>query len=89
MPGHRRGVQTPGANGKRTPTYLWEDAGRSAVRDSGHPYGFAACTVDGSARHGTTTTDVTYYDVVGPGGQLKAFDTFQLTKPARSAASLI
>jgi 3',5'-cyclic AMP phosphodiesterase CpdA len=76
--------KTPGGNGKRTPTYLWEDAGWSAVRDSGHPYGFAAFTVDGSARHGTTTIDVTYYDVVGPGGRLAPFDSFTLVKPARS-----
>ena len=37
---------TPGANGKRTATYVKEKTVWSAVRDVEHPYGFAAFTVD-------------------------------------------
>ena len=44
--------------------------------------------MDGSAREGTTTIDVTYYDVLGPGAQLVAFDSFVLTKPARPSVGL-
>ncbi|HEX3829782.1 MAG TPA: metallophosphoesterase family protein [Sporichthyaceae bacterium] len=73
-------------SGHRVPKYVVEEGPWSAVRDSDHPYGFAAFDVDGSARDGATTIDVTYYDVVGPGGQLAAFDTFTLTKPAGPAA---
>jgi len=36
---------TPGANGKRTSTYVKEQAVWSGVRDLTHPYGFAAFTV--------------------------------------------
>jgi hypothetical protein len=44
-------------------------------------YGFAAFTVDpGSHRGGITTINVTYYDVVGPGGQLAPFETFTLRR---------
>jgi 3',5'-cyclic AMP phosphodiesterase CpdA len=75
----------PEAGGKRTPTYVWEKADWSAVRDPAHPYGFVACTVDGSARGGTTTIDVTYYAVVGPGARLASVDSFTLTKRARRA----
>jgi hypothetical protein len=76
-------------SGHRAPKYLIEEGPWSAVRDADHPYGFAAFAVDQAPVAGTTTIDVTYYDVVGPGGQLKAFDTFKLTKPARSTARLI
>jgi 3',5'-cyclic AMP phosphodiesterase CpdA len=74
--------------GKRAPTYVWEKAAWSAVRDPSHPYGFVACTVDGSARGARTTIDVTYYAVIGPGAQLSAVDSFTLTKPARRARLL-
>ncbi len=30
-----------------------------------------------------TTIKVTYYDVVGPGGQLSPFETFTLRRPRR------
>jgi hypothetical protein len=73
-------------SGHRVPKYLAEDGDWSSVRDSQHPYGFAAFNVDGSARDGTTTIDVTYYDVIGPGGHLVPFDYFTLTKPARSTS---
>jgi hypothetical protein len=74
---------TRGSTGKRAATYVWENADWSSMRDAAHPYGFAAFTVDGSARPGTTTIDVTYYGLLGAGGQLAAVDSFVLTKPAR------
>jgi hypothetical protein len=70
------------ATGKRPPVYVTEDAPWSAVRDAAHSYGFAAFTVDpGSARGGTTSLKVTYYDVVGPDGALRAFESFTLQRP--------
>jgi len=72
------------ATGKRPPVYVKEDAPWSAVRNAAHAYGFAAFTVDpGSERGGLTTMKVVYYDVVGPGGQLAAFETFTLRRPRR------
>ena len=35
-----------------------------------------------TARGGLTTIKVTYYDVVGPNGQLAPFETFTLHAPA-------
>jgi Calcineurin-like phosphoesterase/Purple acid Phosphatase, N-terminal domain len=70
--------------GKRPPVYVKEDAPWSAVRNAAHAYGFAAFTVDpGSQRGGLTTMKVVYYDVVGSGGQLAAFETFTLRRPRR------
>ena len=61
--------------------YVQEDAAWSAVRDAAHSYGFAAFTVDpGTRRGGWTTIDVTYYDVIGPYGQLERFETFTLRR---------
>jgi 3',5'-cyclic AMP phosphodiesterase CpdA len=78
-------VGTPDpATGKRPPVYVKEDAPWSAVRNTAHPYGFAAFTIDpGSARGGFTTMKVVYYDVAGPGGQLSEFETFVLRRPRR------
>jgi 3',5'-cyclic AMP phosphodiesterase CpdA len=70
--------------GKRPPVYVHEQAPWSAVRNAAHSYGFAAFTVDpGSDRGGFTTIKVTYYDVVGPNGQLAPFETFALRRPRR------
>ncbi len=70
--------------GKRTPVYVAERAPWSAVRNAAHAYGFAAFTVDLGAHAGDVTTiKVTYYDVVGPGGQLSPFETFTLRRPRR------
>jgi hypothetical protein len=72
------------ATGKRPPVYVKEDAPWLAVRNEAHAYGFAAFTVDpGSERGGSTTMKVVYYDVVGPDGQLAAFETFTLRRPRR------
>ncbi|MDT4961589.1 MAG: hypothetical protein QOF87_1236 [Pseudonocardiales bacterium] len=72
--------------GKRPPVYVREDAPWSAVRDAAHSYGFAAFTVDPGTRHGgVTTMRVTYYDVVGPEGQLAEFETFTLRRPRGDA----
>jgi hypothetical protein len=68
--------------GKRPPVYVQEDAPWSAVRDEARSYGFAAFAVDPGHRPGDLTTmTVTYYDVVGPEGQLQAFETFTLQRP--------
>jgi hypothetical protein len=70
--------------GKRPPVYVKEQAPWSAVRNVAHSYGFAAFSVDpGSDRGGITTIKVTYYDVVGPDGQLSPFETFTLRRPRR------
>jgi hypothetical protein len=70
--------------GKRPPVYVKELAPWSAVRNAAHAYGFAAFTLDpGSARGGTTSIKVVYYDVVGPDGQIAPFETFTLTRPRR------
>ncbi len=72
--------------GKRAPVYVTEPAAWSAKRDAANSYGFAAFTVDpGTRRGGTTTIEVTYYDVVGPGGALQAFETFTLRRPRSDA----
>jgi hypothetical protein len=72
------------ATGKRPPVYVKEQAPWSAVRNAAHSYGFAAFTVDpGSHRGDTTTIKVTYYDVVGPDGQLAPFESFTLHRPRR------
>ena len=72
------------ATGKRPPVYVKELAPWSAVRNAAHSYGFAAFAVDpGSHPGGITTIKVTYYDVVGPGGQLAPFETFTLQRPRR------
>lgn len=70
--------------GRRKPNYVREDAPWSAVRNASHGYGFAAFAVDpGTKRGGTTTMTVVYYDVVGTGGELEAFETFTLHRPRR------
>jgi hypothetical protein len=69
--------------GKRAPNYVHEDAPWSAVRDAAHSYGFAAFSVDPGSRRGTTTITVTYYEVVGPYGQVQPFEQFQLHRPRR------
>jgi hypothetical protein len=70
--------------GKRAPVYVAERAPWSAVRNAAHAYGFAAFTVDPGAHAGDVTTiKVTYYDVVGAGGQISPFETFTLRRPRR------
>jgi 3',5'-cyclic AMP phosphodiesterase CpdA len=72
---------TAGSNGKRTPTYVQEDAVWSGVRDLVHPYGFAAFTVDpGQFRGDTTSIHVTYYNVNKPNGDLTVFERFTLRR---------
>jgi 3',5'-cyclic AMP phosphodiesterase CpdA len=70
--------------GRRPPIYVIEPAPWSAVRNPAHSYGFAAFDVDpGTRPGGPTTMKVTYYDVVGVGGQLAPFEAFTLTRPRR------
>ena len=70
---------TAGANGRRTPTYVKEQAVWSAVRDEEHPYGFAAFTVDPGRHPGDVTRmHVTYYNVGKPHGELSVFEEFTL-----------
>jgi len=72
------------AKGKRPPIYVKEHAPWSAVRNAAHAYGFAAFSVDpGSQPGGLTTITVTYYDIVGRGGQIAPFETFTLRRPRR------
>ena len=54
------------------------------MRNAAHAYGFAAFTLDpGLERGGITSIKVVYYDVVGPDGQLAAFETFTMRRPRR------
>jgi hypothetical protein len=72
------------ATGRRPPIYLTELAPWSAVRNAAHAYGFAAFEVDpGTRPGGFTEIKVTYYDVVGPDGQIASFETFVLRRPRR------
>jgi hypothetical protein len=69
------------STGKRPPVYVHENAPWSAVRDAARSYGFAAFRVDpGRQRGGSTTMQVTYYEVVGPQGELNQFESFTLTR---------
>ncbi|MDQ1730541.1 MAG: hypothetical protein QOK10_700 [Pseudonocardiales bacterium] len=71
---------------RRPPVYTQEDAPWSAVRDVANSYGFAAFTLDpGTRPGGMTKLQVTYYDVLGPQGQLSAFESFTLERPRRDA----
>ena len=71
--------------GRRPPVYVHEDAPWSAVRNAAHAYGFAAFTVDPGSHPGDfTSIKVTYYDVVGPGGELAPFETFTLRRRRRA-----
>lgn len=73
------GVGAVGANGKRTPVYVHEDAPWVGVRDLDHSYGFAAFTVDpGTQPGGTTSIHVTYYRVAQPDGSISPMESFVL-----------
>jgi 3',5'-cyclic AMP phosphodiesterase CpdA len=73
-----------GANGKRPPVYVREDAPWSAFRDKEHAYGFAAFEVDpGTHPGGPTSMKVTYYAVSGPYATLTPVDEFTLVRPRR------
>jgi hypothetical protein len=75
------GPLNPSTN-RRPPVYTMEDAPWSAVRDAAHSYGFAAFTVDpGTEPGGMTKLQVTYYNVLGPQGELAAFESFTLQRP--------
>jgi hypothetical protein len=75
------GVGAKGANGKKTPTYVFEDAPWIGVRDEKNPYGFAAFDVDPGARPGgETRIHVTYYVVGQPDGKISPLETFTLTR---------
>jgi hypothetical protein len=74
-------VGAVGANGKKTPTYVFEDAPWIGVRDEEHPYGFAAFDVDpGTHAGGQTRIHVTYYTVAQPDGKIAALETFTLSR---------
>ena len=77
-------VGPPGSTGRRPPIYVNEPAPWSAVRNEAHAYGFAAFTVDPGPHPGAVTTmKVTYYDVLGPDGQIAPFESFTLKRPRR------
>lgn len=69
------------ATGQKTPVYVLEDAPWSAFKDAEHPYGFCAFDVDPGQPGGNTTITGTYYALTGPTSELKAVDTFTLTRP--------
>jgi len=70
--------------GKHPPIYEKEDAPWSAVRNAAHAYGFAAFDLDPGRHPGDMTTiQVTYYDVLGPDGQISPFESFTLRRPRR------
>lgn len=72
-------VGGPGADGRRPPVYVTEDAVWSAFRDEEHPYGFASFDVDpGTEPGGVTSIRVTYYNVLQPYGLLEKLETFTL-----------
>jgi len=72
---------TPGSNGHRTPTYVQEHAPWIGVRDTSHPYGFAAFTVDpGTGPGAITSMYVTYYNVNKPVGNVTTFEKFTLQR---------
>jgi Calcineurin-like phosphoesterase/Purple acid Phosphatase, N-terminal domain len=72
------------ATGKRTPIYVTEEAPWSAVRNAARSYGFAAFDLDPGQHPGDfTTIQVTYYDVLGPDGQIAPFERFTLRRPRR------
>ncbi|WP_344667100.1 metallophosphoesterase family protein [Catenulispora yoronensis] len=74
-------VGAVGANGKKTPTYVFEDAPWIGVRDEKNPYGFAAFDVDpGTHAGGQTRIHVTYYVVAQPDGKIAPLETFTLTR---------
>jgi len=75
-------------SGKRASIYEIEEAAWSAVRNEAHAYGFASFEVDpGTKSSGLTTIKVTYFDVVGVDGQLRAFETFTLSRPRGDSSS--
>ncbi|MDX6356846.1 MAG: hypothetical protein QOF98_3749 [Streptomyces sp.] len=77
---------TAGSNGKRTSTYVKEEAVWVGVRDLDHPYGFAAFTVDPGRFPGDTTRlHVTYYNVNKPHGELSVFETFTMHRKRSDA----
>ena len=70
--------------GKHTPIYVKEDAPWAAVRNAAHSYGFAAFDLDPGKHPGDMTTiKVTYYDIVGPDGEIAPFEQFTLQRPRR------
>jgi hypothetical protein len=72
------------ATRKHRPIYVKEHAPWSAVRNAARAYGFAAFTVDPGSHPGDITSiKVTYYDVVGPDGQLAPFESFTLSRRRR------
>jgi 3',5'-cyclic AMP phosphodiesterase CpdA len=77
------GARNP-ATGRRVPVYVHESAPWSAVRNAAHAYGFAAFAVGpGTEPGGVTTIKVTYYDVIGPDGQIAPFESFTLRRERR------
>lgn len=67
------GVGGTGANGRKTPVYVTEDAPWCAVRDRVNPCGVVVFTVDpGTRPGGRTTMAVTYCAVTGLYGRAGA-----------------
>jgi hypothetical protein len=71
----------PTAGAKHPSVYTFEDTPWLGFRDSAHPYGFAAFTVDpGHGPGATTRIFVTYYNVTIPTGEIAELETFTLQR---------
>ncbi|MGZ6740151.1 MAG: fibronectin type III domain-containing protein [Nocardioides sp.] len=66
---------------KGVATKVTEPAPWFGASDAANAYGFASFDVDPGRRGGRTTITVTYYEVAGPYGTLKPYETFTLTRP--------
>ncbi len=74
-------VGAVGSNGKKTPTYVFEEVVWSGFRDLTHPYGFASFDVDpGTVRGGQTSIRVTYFTVSQPDGAIAPLESFVVTR---------
>jgi hypothetical protein len=83
------GVGPPASDGRRPSIYVPEDAlGWSAVRDRGHPYGFAVFDVDpGDEPGGLTRMRITYVNTGNsPSADPVPFERFVLERPRRDAS---
>ena len=70
------------SNGKKTPTYVFEDAPWIGVRDEEHPYGFAAFDVDPGTHAGAADPDPRHVlqRVGQPDGEIAPLETFTLSR---------
>ncbi|MFC7751909.1 purple acid phosphatase family protein [Tsukamurella soli] len=73
------GAPDPANRGRKTQTYVMEQAVWSAFKDPANAYGFCSFDVDPGSPGGHTTIKGSYHAVVGAG--TKVVDSFTLTRP--------